>query len=198
MRILPRTGAHAETEILCRAGGLKYGDAFEPGQFFSKRMIRGGLIPSEVRTCTNLSCGAKVLYSALIEWRARQQEVFPCIRWLAADIGLNQKETRKCVRELETYGLIRLERSIDESRPEPRQTNLYSFLYHPIFEDLPDSGSGSQSVATETPVVPTAPAPYSHEPSNALKISIGDAIGLIGLSSVLLTIIYWIIHYPAA
>jgi hypothetical protein len=63
-------------------------------------------LPRLVLFAANLSAGAKVLYSFLLNYAWQKERCFPGYTRLAADLQSSENSTRKYMRELEAAGLI--------------------------------------------------------------------------------------------
>jgi Helix-turn-helix domain len=126
---------------------LQPGEVFDPARLFSQKQLTGGLLPSEIRECRELSMGAKVLYSALMEWKATLPQVCPSLDRLARDMGVSPKQARRYLQELERHKLIRVSHREDGSPPDRNDTTEYHFLYHELFNRLPAPEEGAEDPA---------------------------------------------------
>lgn len=146
------------------------GSIFSVREFFSKKLLGGGLIPTEIRQAKNLSLGAKVAYSALAEMEATMSEVRPSVARIAHDIGCGTKPTRNYLHELQKAGLLRIELRVLEKGNN--QTNKYHFRYaHSFFEpdpdenrSTPDDGSAPANERPGAPKNEPRPTPADDSP----------------------------------
>jgi Helix-turn-helix domain len=98
------------------ASPLQIGDVFTPFQLFI-----GAMIPSAVLRNPDLSPSAKLVFARLTQFAGRQGKAWPSDQTLGQEVGLGYRQARRCVAELERYGLIRRVSRVGHS-------NLFEFL----------------------------------------------------------------------
>ena len=101
---------------------LQIGQVFNPFQIFI-----GAMIPSAVLRNPDLSPSAKLVFARLAQFAGRQGKAWPSDQTLGREVGLSDRQVRRCVAELERYGLIRRVSRAGHS-------NLFEFLWHAIYE----------------------------------------------------------------
>src|SRR3954468_8345177 len=102
---------------------LQMGEAFNPFQLFI-----GAMIPSAVLRNPDLSPSAKLVFARLAQFAGRQGKAWPSEQTLGREVGLGDRQARRCVAELERYGLLRRVSRAGHS-------NLFEFLRHAIYEE---------------------------------------------------------------
>jgi hypothetical protein len=147
---------------------LQVGEVFNPFQLFV-----GAMIPSAVLRNPDLSPSAKLVFARLAQFAGRQGKAWPSDQTLGREVGLGDRQTRRCVAELEHYGLIRRVSRTGHS-------SLFEFLWHTIYEEsertdmsaLPSAEQG-QERQTLPPVVPS---------QNGKEVA-SDTVGAVSKSS---------------
>jgi hypothetical protein len=145
-----------------RALGLKPGQPFSPVELFSLKAFTGGVLPTQVARLRDLSMGAKNTFAALVKFDSYRKVVCPSMARIGLEIGTSAKQARKYVRELERYGLIRIERRKLPENPRQNDRNRYLFVYDPaVYENVeanvrrtPDTDS---TVGVESSILPNVP-----------------------------------------
>lgn len=122
------------------------GEIFNPFQLFV-----GAMIPSAVLRNPDLSPSAKLVFARLAQFAGRQGKAWPSDQTLGREVGLGDRQVRRCVAELERYGLIRRVSRAGHS-------NLFEFLWHPIYEEAGRTDL-SAPVSPEPPFDSKASAP---------------------------------------
>ncbi len=88
-------------------------------------------IPLELMRLDTLSPGAKLVWARLCLYQGQDGEAFPSIDELAREVGTSARGVKRWLFELREAGFIR------SIRRGPKRSNLYRFLKHPCFADLP-------------------------------------------------------------
>lgn len=112
---------------------MKVGDYFSPWA-----ISRGLIIPDWLSPRTEVTPGAKMVYSALVRYGGQNGEAWPGQDRLASDLGMGLRSVMRHIAELEAHGLIVVEQR------GLKQTNLYRFLWHAWAE----AAAGSDNVAS--------------------------------------------------
>ena len=89
--------------------------------------------PDVVGRLRDLADGPKRLYERLCRRAGRNGFCFPSFRSLSSDLGKCERQVRSDLKALEAYGLIQSRRR-DRGKGGRGQSNVYVFLWHPIFE----------------------------------------------------------------
>lgn len=124
---------------------MTVGQPFNPFGLFN-----GIFIPEALLKAKSLSLGAKVVYGRLTRYAGQNGLCYPAVNTLATEIGLEVRQTRRYISELEEFGLIRrLKRFSGEDKSQT--SNGYEFLGHIIFADSFKVTGGPRSDTTYPP-----------------------------------------------
>ena len=110
--------------------GLKPGDKFNPS-----RKISGLYFPEFVNRARGLGNGPKRLYDHLVRRAGTNGECWPSYERMASELGMSVRQVKSDIATLERWRLITHKR---RGRMMP---NLYSFLWHPIFDGITQPGN---------------------------------------------------------
>lgn len=104
-----------------------------PGNpYCSGRVLVGSFIFDAVCRCRELSDRAKLVFALLCQYAVEKGEVTPSYRTIGHDAGIGQRQAMRAVRELESFGLIKV---VNRMRQDGEATNVYDFLWHNIYQD---------------------------------------------------------------
>jgi hypothetical protein len=109
---------------------LCIGERFNP-----HRDACGFFAPDLVDRQKNLTPGQKRLYGRLVRWAGKNGCVWYGFERIGAELGISSRQIKRDVAVLEKYCLI------EHERRGKRQTNLYFFLYHSMFQSEVTSAS---------------------------------------------------------
>jgi hypothetical protein len=93
------------------------------------RLFYGSIVPEPLERLPTgqLSQGAKLAYGRLMRYAGKDGDCFPSEATLGTALGVSEKQARNYIRALT------LERLIAKRQRGLRQTNVYKFLWHPLF-----------------------------------------------------------------
>lgn len=107
--------------------------ALEVGQPFNPfGLFNGIFIPEALVKAKGVSAGAKITYGRLTRYGGENGLCFPSVPTLAREIGMSPRQTQRYLSELEKTGLIRRLARLNE---QGQQSNVFHFLWHPMFAD---------------------------------------------------------------
>ena len=106
------------------------GEIFDPN-----RDICGFYPPDIVSRQQNLTDGQKRLYERAARWAGRNAQFWYGFEKIASELGKSTRQVKRDMAALEQHGLIR------HTRRGKRQSNIYQFVYHPMFESEVTSAS---------------------------------------------------------
>ena len=113
--------------------GYKIGDLFDPSY-----KICGFYPPDIVGRRTDLTDGQKRLYDRGVRWAGRNAVFWCSFEFMGRELGKSPRQLKRDMAQLQKLGLIR------RQRRGKRQSNVYSFVYHSMFESSRStSGGGS-------------------------------------------------------
>jgi hypothetical protein len=149
------------------------------GQPFNPcREICGFYPPDIVARQTDLADGPKRLYERSVRWAGSNGAFWYSFETMATELGKCSRQVKRDMAKLERYGLLAHERR------GKRRSNLYRFLYHPVFESdgtsrsLHPDGGVTDSTGDGTSASLGAVTRMSHESckgNSASKSSSQDA-----------------------
>ena len=113
---------------------LTAGEVFNPFQLFN-----GAIVPSEILRSPDLLPSEKLVFARLLQFAGGKGRAWPSIQRLADEVALSVPQTRRCIRALESDGLIR--RVARSGR-----SNEFEFLWHAIYEQKTRLRSGMSGV----------------------------------------------------
>lgn len=103
------------------------GEAYNPWRLFV-----GSFIPNAVLKCRNLSPTSKLIFGRLSQYAGADGQAYPSYRTLGHEVGIEQRQAMRAVKELVVFGLIR---SVKQIRNDGgAASNRYEFLWHQIFD----------------------------------------------------------------
>lgn len=141
------------------------------GEPFNPRGLFNGIwIPEALLKAKSLSLGAKVVYGRLQRYAGENGLCYPAMDTLASEIGLEIRQTRRYISELEEFGLIRRVKRFHEEH-HAQTSNVYQFLGHVIFVDSFKVTGGPRSNTTYPPRSDTTYKESHVEASHDLKNS---------------------------
>ena len=113
---------------------IQIGEPFNPFALFA-----GIFIPESLVRSRAISAGPKLVYGRLARYAGRDGKCWPSVATLAQEIGLGKRQTQKYLAELEQEKLIR---RINRFRDGAQTSNLFQFLWHPVFDTGVNDRSG--------------------------------------------------------
>lgn len=134
---------------------MTVGQPFNPHGLFN-----GIFIPEALLKAKSLSLGAKVVYGRLTRYAGKSGLCYPAMGTLASEIGLEARQARRYISELEEFGLIRRVKRFS-GEDNAQTSNGYEFLIHVIFADSFRVTGGPRSDTTAPPMTDTT-AKESH------------------------------------
>jgi len=105
---------------------LQVGQPFNPFGLFN-----GIFIPEALMRAKNISPGAKVTYGRLARYGGEKGNCYPSVATLAAELAISVRQTQRYLAELDENNLVRRKPRISDSG---QTSNVYVFLWHPLFE----------------------------------------------------------------
>ena len=105
---------------------MKPGDPFNPYGMFN-----GLFVPEALARCRGLSPGAKLAYGRLTRYAGQNGECYPSTDTLGAELGINERQARRYIAELESNGFIR---RLKRFRDGAQTSNGFQFRWHRIFD----------------------------------------------------------------
>ncbi len=88
------------------------------------RLFTGAIIPNWLLERTEVSPGAKLCYARLCQYAGKKGECFPKQRTLGIELGVEPRQIRRYLDELEALRLIKA------FKVEYQGQNIYRFFYH--------------------------------------------------------------------
>jgi hypothetical protein len=122
---------------------MSAGEPFNPW-----RKTAGFYAPDIVGRQLNLTDGEKRLYERAVRWAGRTGGFWYSFATMAAELGKSPRQVKRDMLSLEKHGLI------CHVRRGNRQSNLYRFLWHPIFDS---DGTSTSPHSDESEVTSTSP-----------------------------------------
>jgi hypothetical protein len=89
------------------------------------RLFVGSFLPNWLMTRQELMPSAKIVYARLCQYAGKNGKAFPSQFTLGRELGITDRQTRRCLKQLEDFKLIKTVRS------GKRMNNHYLFLDHP-------------------------------------------------------------------
>ena len=124
---------------------MKPGDRFNPFNLFV-----GLFVPNGLARYKKISANAKLLYGRLAQFAGKNGECFPSQALLAQEIAVTERAIRKLLKELKDDRFIEVLTPGLMGRFDGN-TAVYTFLWHPVFEDCCKNG---KSIGTKIPMEP--------------------------------------------
>jgi len=106
---------------------LRVGQPFNPFKLFN-----GIFIPEALVLTKLISPGAKLAYGRLTRYSGQNGRCYPSVPRLASEIGVSVRQAQRYLAELDRQGFIR---RIERCDGSGQNSNVYVFLWHPLFED---------------------------------------------------------------
>lgn len=103
--------------------GLTAGQPFNPYRLFT-----GIFIPQALASNPNISPGAKLVYGRLARYAGDDGKCHPAVKTLAAEVGLEARQTQRYLKELKNAGFIEV--AVRFKAPGVHDTNGYIFVWH--------------------------------------------------------------------
>ena len=97
------------------------------------RLFVGAFIPNVLMEYTGISQGAKLIWARLAQYAGEKGEAYPAIDTLAKDIGTEERQCRRYLKELENKKFIKVLRAGGKDKLL-HKTNRYVFLWNAILD----------------------------------------------------------------
>ena len=101
-------------------------------QFNPYRLFTGAFIPNALMQYTGLTQGAKLVWARLAQYTGEKGEAYPKIITLAKDVGVEERQCQRYLKELENKKFIKVLRA-EGFNKVLHKTNRYIFLWNEIF-----------------------------------------------------------------
>ena len=101
-------------------------------QFNPYRLFVGAFIPNALMQYTGLTQGAKLVWARLAQYTGEKGEAYPKIITLAKDVGVEERQCQRYLKELENKKFIKVLRA-EGFNKVLHKTNRYIFLWNEIF-----------------------------------------------------------------
>ena len=172
-RISPERGAASRATNVPEAR-LTIGEPFNPS-----REACGFYPPDVVARQTDLTDGQKRLYERAVRWAGQNGKIWYSFETMATELGKSTRQVKRDMVVLERRGLL------THTRRGKSMSNLYRFLYHPVFKGEVTStahhsaGEVADVESEVTSMTPSEVTPASHEfrKENFVKESSATAKG---------------------
>jgi hypothetical protein len=129
----------------------------QPGQAFSpNHKICGFYPPDIVARSPRLTDGQKRLYERAVRWAGKNSTIWYSFAAIAKALGKSPRQIKRDMAALEKFGLI------THLRRGKRQSNIYTFLYHPMFD------------GEVTPAAPHRQSEVPYSPGEGTSVSPGE------------------------
>ena len=105
----------------------------QTGQTFNPyRLFVGAFIPNVLMEYAGISQGAKLIWARLAQYAGEKGEAYPAIDTLAKDVGMEERQCRRYLNQLENKKFIKVLRAQGFDKVL-HKTNRYIFLWNEIF-----------------------------------------------------------------
>jgi predicted transcriptional regulator len=133
-----------------------------------------GFYPPDVVACRlDLTDGQKRLYERLVRWAGQQGTCWYGLESMAEALGKSRRQVIRDAQSIERYGLIR------RVRRGGRLSNVYEFLWHPMFDAAKGEVAAVSHHSYESEVTRTSPhaesevTPTSPHPADEVTSTVG-------------------------
>ena len=124
----------------------------QTGQTFNPyRLFVGAFIPNVLMEYAGISQGAKLIWARLAQYAGEKGEAYPAIDTLAKDVGMEERQCRRYLNQLENKKFIKVLRAQGFDKVL-HKTNRYIFLWNEIFSTYDRSSADTYDRQRESVV----------------------------------------------